>query len=275
MDQNFDIVKKVADILKLREKTEAITALFLGAKAGAFFRSLQYSTLGSFGLRTDFSSLTPLERCHECYRILCDPLFTLQDVDFVLTEKDLLKEIRAAVPELCIAELTKRGIFNPILSVSIYKEFEEAFQQMEMRELQEFVVVWPKKGGDMSRSLTGGRDAYALIKVFGDIAAREYNVNQRFRYLEENKALTKIITDLRNTDILIVGADQIWDQHVFRYLFPHSIGGVWYVNDEAPAKDSALSEYLKDCQAELILGPDGQYENFFRSLSWHITGTVP
>jgi len=269
-------ITDIVNRLKLRKEIQGTTALFLGAKAGGLFRSWQlYSTLGRIGLNDDLSGKTPLERYHWFYKLLRDYQYSPQDVIGLLTDNILLQEIRAEVPELCIAELLKQGFFNPILSVSIYREFEEAFQQRGMRELEEFVVVWPKKGGGISLSQTEKRKLNTFIKVFGDIAAREYNVNERLKYLEENKAFTKRITDLRNASILIVGADQVWDKHVFRYLFPHSDGDVWYINDEEPAENSILLEYLEDCKAGFILSANGQYENFFRNLCLHLTGAVP
>jgi len=268
-------IADIANRLKLRKNIQGTTALFLGAKTGGLFRSSRlYNVLSPFG-QSNLPSLTPLERYREYYKILCAPFFSPQDIYPVLTDKVLLQEIKAEVPELCVAELSKRGFFNPILSVSMYREFEEAFQQLAMRELEEFVVVWPKKGDSLSLGHAEKRAMYTFIKVFGDIAAREYNVNQRTRYLEENEAFTKRITDLRNANILIVGADKVWDQHVFKYLFPHSAGNVWYVNDEEPARDSILLEYLEDCKAEFILGPNGQYESFFKDLYLHLTRAIP
>src|SRR5262249_2026223 len=118
MDANEFNIDEMVRQLKLRNKTKGTTALFLGAKAGGLFRSLQVSsTLGPVGL-SDFSLLSPLERYHRCYRILSGPGFSSLDVHDVLTEKVLLQEIKAEEPELCVAELTKRGFFSPVLSVS-------------------------------------------------------------------------------------------------------------------------------------------------------------
>jgi hypothetical protein len=274
MEPKFNIAD-MANILKERKQTQTATALFLGAKAGGLFRSLQlYSTLGSFGL-SDLQSLTPLERYHRCYNILFDFHFSLQDIHDILTDKVLLQEIRAEIPELCIAELMKQGHFNPLLSVSIYREFEEAFQQMGMKEQLDFAVTWPKSDASKSYVHSEKNNIFTLIKFFGDIASKDYSINRRDEYIEEDKEIKRAINSLRDIDILIVGEDQVWDQHVIQSLFPHSTGSVWYVNDEEPAKDSALSDYLKDCDAKFILGADGHYENFFRSLCWHITGAVP
>ncbi len=279
MDQKFDIVQ-MASKLKLRKQTQGTTALFLGAKAGGLFRSFQlYKLLSSVG-PSDLYSLLPVERYRRCYNILCDTRFSLQDIHDILTDKVLMQEIRAEVPELCIAELVKQGFFNPILSVSMYGEFEEAFQQMGMKGMLDFAVVSPKSGASMPRIRTEKRYLFTLIKVFGDIESREYNVNRRVKHLEESQALKEILHDLRDANILMVGVDQVWDQYIVPALLSCSdsdadSGRVWYVNDEEPAKNTLLSDYLKLCKAEHILGVDGHYENFFRSLCWHITGAVP
>src|SRR5579859_1635730 len=143
--ETFNIAR-MATILKMRKRTQTPTALFLGAKAGGLFRSLQLSDELRFFGPSDLYSLTPLERYHECYQILSDPIFSPQDINHILASKALLQEIRAETPELCIAELLKQGIFNPILSVSLYGEFEEALQQVGMKEVLDFVVARPNSG---------------------------------------------------------------------------------------------------------------------------------
>jgi len=275
MESNTTIAD-IAKTLKLRKATQKTTALFLGAKAGGLFRSSRlYDLLRSVG-PNDLYNLPPLERYRECYHILCDPKYSLQDINHVLADKELVKQITIELPELCVAELMKQNIFNPILSVSVYGEFEEAFRQMGMKETLNFDVAWPRSGSSMPRIHTEQTDRFALIKVFGDIASRDYNINKRVKHLDENEGLKNLMHDLRDRNILVVGVDQSWDQHILSSLFQCSgDGSVWYVNDEEPARDSLLSDYLKQCEADLLLGVDGLYGNFFKSLCEHITGATP
>lgn len=265
-------VSDIADKLKFLKSSSATTAIFLGAKAGALFRSQRfYKELRGFDTENLYG-FSLLERFSRSYGILTKK-FNVGEIQNFLASGELLKEIRPEVPELCVAQLMKEGVFKYILSTGVHREFEQAFEQMKMELGESFSMYWPKKNKNIPSVAASRQVLFTFYKLFGDVHD-DCTIKDRLDYMDGHKDLEKIAKDLSTVPMLIIGLDSVWDQGIISALFPRS-GTTWYVNDVGPPEDSTLHEHLEKCNAERVVGFDGRYENFVRDLCWHMTGTVP
>ncbi len=256
--ETFDIMT-MAEFLKLRRKTQSTTVLFLGSRTGGLFRSsLLYDILRPFN--TDLERLLPLQKFSAYFRILD----TLDLGDVYEIVRTALNQINIGEADVYVAQLAKRRFFNMLVTTNIDDLLKQAFVWTGMKEPRDFDVLIAKSKTEKS-PLTGRKSPFTIIKAFGDLATGEYAIKSRVRHLEAAKNLKEIMDDIRDWNILIVGLDPAWDQHIMRVLFPRN-GTVWYVNEESPSEDSALADYLRECKAQCIIGPEGQYEHFFHDL---------
>lgn len=250
----------------------SVTTIFLGAKAGALFRSQHlYNQLKSFGNQSLYS-FPLLERFKQCYQILTSN-YDAHNIQGILESNALLKEIRPEMPELCVAQLMKKGIFKYILSTGVHKEFEQAFERMEMERNRDFTMYWPRRHKEMPSGAENQQGIFTFYKLFGDVHDG-CTIKDRLDYMEEYKDLARIADGLRTVNMLIIGLDATWDRDIIPALFPRS-GMTWYVNDEEPQENEPLREYIKKSNVKCFLGPDGRYDNFIRELCWHMTSSMP
>jgi len=261
-DESFDIVK-MAEFLKLRKKTQATTLLVLGSRAGGLIRSsFLPETLRDFS--TNFDGLLPLQKFAECFHILNRVTSIQGDVYDIL--RTALQEVDIAHADICVARLAKQGFFNRLVTANIDNILEQAFMQSDMRQLRDFDVFIPRNGAsNKSTRFTGIKQSFLVVKFFGDLAVEEYNITSRVRHLTVAENLQQLMDTIRDWNILLVGFDPIWDQHILPALFPRN-GTVWYVNEESPYRSSLLDDWLQNSNAQCIIGPEGQYERFFQKL---------
>ena len=81
-----------------------------------------------------------------------------------------------------------------------------------MRELYDFEVLIPER--TVARADT--MPARMVIKVFGDIYSRVYNVTNRDFYLDSLPDLKSLLERHLARDVLVIGFDPVWDAEILR-----------------------------------------------------------
>ncbi|MBA2284456.1 MAG: hypothetical protein H0W02_03135 [Ktedonobacteraceae bacterium] len=260
-------IATIVDMLKLRQEIGGQTVLFLGARAGGLYENpLLYENLAKFSPH-NFSKLSSLERFHESYYRLKE--FPVDDRHLLLLHA--LKKRQREMAHSCLAELLKQRLFSLVITTNIDAELEKAFTSAGLQEIYDYDLYIPDR---VPATQVGYADKkFSLVKVFGDIATRRYELSHRWGYIEKHQDIRDIMKDARHQNMLMIGLDQVWDEHCIQYLFPYE-GSLWYVNEDLPEENTPLFERLYECGARCtcIQGPAGNYDRFLDSLYSHITG---
>jgi hypothetical protein len=272
-------VEYMARMLKIRKNAGGPpTVLFLGSRTGSLFRhSFLADLLTAFSNR-NLSNMTPVERFHECYRILEDFKRQNQDRDIHAIIRKALHEKRVEVADLCVAELMKQGIFDLIITTNIGSELEEAFRQSGMIEHRDFEAVISEPHEPLSGGIAKGH-GFKIIKASGDVFSERYSIcgygiGSKEFFLDKHPTLKASIEQIKEENMLMVGFDYRWDRHFIRAGFPRRVGSLWYVNEEQTREDSLLSSYLQDYAAMRLEDTTGEYEPFFMKLC-NALGIIP
>jgi hypothetical protein len=258
MVNNYETLKidKIAGCLTLRRKTQNTTILVLGSRAGSLFRNgFLYDTLNLFQTG-GINRVSLPQRFAACFHML--NTLNQEERDEII--RTAHKQIKVEEADIQVAQLAKRGFFNMLVTTNITTMLEEAFTKTGMRE-QRDVTIFTGTSGTATNFLseaTGRRSLFTFVKALGDLVPDVHS--------KSAKNLDKLMDDIRDWNVLLVGLDPVWDQHLMQKLFPRN-GIVWYVNEEQPSENTFLARHLFKCKAECILGREGQYELFFHTLS--------
>lgn len=263
-------IAAIAHMLKTRKKSNQGMVLVLGSRAGGLFHNQSfYDIMKEYSTR-NFNPLTPEEQFTECHKILQRGTFGENEIDIILT--GALKELPTTEANICIAELTKRGFFDVIISTNIDTVLEDAFKDIGMKEKHDFEVLLPEQ--DFSEDVVhpDRRFASKIIKTFGDLPSRVYNVTKRDFYFDKVPHLKNYLEDTLARDILVVGFDPVWDAEILR-AFPIRKSPLWLVSEEEVSTKHPLTlpekygRYIR-----VISGNTGSSDKFFKYLYWNIQG---
>ena len=247
---------------KAAEDAQSSTVLFLGSRAGALFRSQKlYETCKLFSFR-DFFSMSQIEQFTECYRVLYQNNLTQNDLSVIL--HDSLDDFSITDTDIQLAELIKQGMFGAIVTTNIDDALERACKSITMRENQDFQVLLPQQeeAGDPGNYTQ--KTPCLLVKLFGDFAIREYNINRRDVYLGKYENFSETLSSLLSRDILFIGYDPLWDQAIDG-LIPEEGQNLWFVNEEL-YEDCQVFRLLQRRNGRYIVGEKGSYELFIQDL---------
>jgi hypothetical protein len=270
-----NVVKKniadIADMLTLKQKTNQNMALFLGSRAGGLFRSQEFiDTMKEYSVR-NFDLLSREGQFAECYKMLKQKRFNDNNIHALLTR--FLKPITISEPDIYLAEFIKQGPFDVILSTNVDSLLEKALEYVEMKELFDFVVRMPE---DMPVKVDR-MPARMVIKVFGDIYSRGYNVTKRDFYLDEWPDLKNLLEQTLTREILIIGFDPTWDAEILRILTDDEQENfLWLVTEEeALMRHTLVSRALRRRQTGYLAGKIGGYEQFLKALYVYLYDKMP
>lgn len=278
-DPTKTTIAEIAKMLETRKKLNKGTTLVLGARAGRFFRSKELlEILANFSFR-DFTDLMPLAQFAECYQILTRPgLFSETDIDSIL--RQALNEVSISEADLCLAELIKENFFDTIISTNIDDLLERALEQINLKYYKDFDVIIPGYKTTVSIDYTERSSLCRIIKVFGDLSSRVYNIVERRKQLilslGDTETLRTLLERVLTRDILVVGLDPIWDQELLA-AFParSNATSYWYVNEQEPDHNPLLQRTWWGGSVSFIEGKDGNYEAFIKALHWHLHKEQP
>ncbi len=267
-------IQSIARELQRKTAERSNIVLFLGSRSGSLFRR---PLLGELLAPIE---RFPIERFQKCHSILSS-----RDSDALIVIGKALEDARRVeVADTCLAELIKHHIFTTVLTTNIGCELELAFIQCDMVKQSliasplecEVIYHWSSlQPINMSPDASYSRNAIRVFKIFGDFGSKEYTVNNGPEYLEQHPEIKHILEQVQDSNMLVVGFDEVWDKHVKSRLFTRKSGKFWYVNEEKPKDNTFLSLILQEKSNASIFGVEGSYEIFFLNLCWHILGTIP
>jgi nucleoside phosphorylase len=267
-------VPKIAQGLRVREKLQVPTLLFLGARAGALFHSeVFYDILSPFS-QHPFATLNQTEKFQSCIRLLEDERFTDADIHAILAQS--LQDPFIQNIDRYVAPLVKYHFCQLIATTNLDLGLEAALSRIGLHIHKDFEVFIPdaqSSGSVPSLSTKQVEDGYplcTLVKLYGEL----YSLKNRKELFAGDVQRYQQLQNMRNWNILMVGFDPVWDAAIVNILLPCA-GKLWYVNEERPPDDDPVFKYLQHHNAQCLLGEEGNSEIFFRSLHRHIFGSTP
>jgi hypothetical protein len=270
-----NIVKKniaeIADMLSLKQKNNQNMVLFLGSRAGGLFRSQDFiETMKKYSKR-NFDLLSREGQFAECFNVLKQKNFNDNNIHALLTE--FLKPVTFSESDIYLAEFIKRGAFDVIITANIDSLLEKALVYVGMKDFYDFVVRVP---GDVPVK-TDKMPARLVIKVFGDIYSRGYNVTKRDFYLDYWPDLKILLEQTLTREVLVIGFDPTWDAEVLRvFTDDEQENFLWLVTEEeALIKHTLVSRTLRRRQTGYLTGKIGGYEQFLKALYVYLYDKMP
>ncbi len=275
MDIRDITVTMIAEGLKVRKKLQGPTLLFLGARAGALFRSKTlYDELRPFSQRP-FATLNEGEKFQTCVRLLEQDRFSETDAHYILLRS--LQDIFVQDIDIYVAALVKLNFFQLIVTTNIDVGLEAALGWIGLSMKSDFDVFIPSIRSSSpvpSFSKQQISSKPTLVKLYGELAMGHYSLKHRDKHFGSSTQLYQQLQEMHNWNILMVGFDSLWDAAIMPLLFPCT-GKLWYVNEETPTSNSLLFQSLQHSNAQCLLGTKGDSEKFFQSLHQYIVGSAP
>jgi len=249
--------------------------LFLGARAGSLFHSQTfYETLKGYST-SNFDIRSRVEQFAECYKVLQRGRFSEKEIDTVLTNS--LRYTSVAEAHTCVAELIKEGVFDIIISTNIDNHLEDALKELGMKEQYDFGVFLPDPEHESFQEFlfSEPRQSCKIIKVFGDLSSRVYNISKRDFCLDTILGMKKNLEHILARDVLVIGFDPVWDAEMLR-VFPVEKNSLWLASEEeVSVRNPFLSLARHGRQIKHIMGKAGGFEQFFKALYWQLYERMP
>jgi len=222
----------------------------------------------------NFNALSHQEQFVECYKLLQQDRFGEWEIHSILTLS--LQEKTAIEVNICLAELVKQDLFDIILSTNVDISLEDAFKETGMKEQHDFDVIIPKPDSPLHDLIySDKRLSCKVIKAFGDLGSRAYNVGKRDFYLDSLEDLKRLLENILARDILVIGFDPVWDAEMLR-AFTVGKGSLWLVTEEdVRNRHPLVSHVLQGRQVKRITGKIGSSEQFLKALHWQFYERMP
>jgi hypothetical protein len=259
-------------MLKIRKKNNQGMILFLGARAGSLFHSQAFYEMLKGYSSINFDIRSPTEQFAECYKVLQKGRFSEKEVDTILTSS--LRYTAVAEAHTCVAELIKEGVFDIVISTNIDNHLEDALKELGMKEQYDFGVFLPDPERESFQEFlfSEPRQSCKIIKAFGDLSSRIYNISKRDFWLDAILGIKKNLEHILARDVLVIGFDPIWDAEMLR-VFPVDKNSLWLVSEEDRHPFSSLARHGR--QIKQIVGKAGGFEQFFKALYWQLYERMP
>jgi hypothetical protein len=261
-------IKEMAELLRVRKSNSHSTVLLLGARAGALFRSDHFfECLRAFSQR-DLSLSPRTTQFSEYYSTLTNNDFSEREIHSLFRKS--LENLAATKADACLAELVEQGHFHEIISTNIDDILEQSFSQIEMKEPRDYEVIHPYDKIEQERNAP-----FRVVKVFGDFASRDYTVHRHINRSDKELGHVLSLRHILEKDILVVGIDPKWDKHILDTISGTS-GTLWFVGEEEDLiKQETISDILRQRSSKYIVGREGHFDYFMRSLHSYLYGGMP
>ncbi len=264
-------------MLKMQEKNNQGMVLFLGARAGSLFHCQDFYEQLEVYSTSNFATRSRAEKFAECYKVLQTGRFSENEIHTILTAS--LRHTAVAEAHALIAELIKQGVFDIIISTNIDNHLEDALKELGMEEQYDFGVFLPNPERESLREFlypeTRQPCTIKIIKTFGDLSSRVYNIIRRDSWLDAVQGMKNYLEAILARDVLVIGFDPVWDRAMFR-AFPVHKNSLWLVSEEgASVRQAFLSRVGHSRQIKLITGKAGGFEQFFKALYWQLYERMP
>ena len=266
-------ITDIAHMLKIRKKNNQGMVLFLGARAGSLFHCEDfYETLKEYSTN-NFATRTRPEQFAECYKVLQKGRFSENEIHTILTRS--LQETTVGEAHLFVAELIKQGVFDIIISTNIDSHLEDALKELGMKEQYDFSVFLPERESLEKFLFSEARQPCKIIKAFGDLPSRGYNIIKRDFCLDTIQGMKTYLENVLSRDVLVIGFDPVWDEEMLR-VFPAEKNSLWLASEEESSVRHSFSSLARHGrQIKHIMGKAGGFEQFFKALYWQLYERMP
>lgn len=240
--------------------------LVLGSRtSGLFGNEHMHSLLAGFSPQR-FDNLSNIERFRKCYHIL-ERRFNEKEIYHLLNLS--LNAVKYREEDERLAGLVKNQFFDTVITTNIDTLLEDAFILWGM-EKEDYRVLL--HGRDDVREIINDKIEVKygkIIKIFGDVEARQYKTVQNVFDLNADQILKSYLENMLAEDVLVIGYDPIWDQPI-EHAFLKEGKTFWFVNEELPEKKSHMARVLEERKGRYLVGVQGKYSNFLNILYDHI-----
>jgi hypothetical protein len=269
-------VPEIANRLNLRMDAGGRTVLFLGARAGAFFRNATFYDWVqklSIGM-SNFSMLEELDKFAESHRVLKGLNQAIIHDVLKISQKSKMKDNHSRPEDNYLVDLAKAEFFDTIIATNIDGLLERAFDHSGMVENYGYHVYI--HGLNSVEEVAQSKSEYCkLFKVFGDLGANRYATFAEDKFaLAGDRELKEFLETTLAKSILVLGFDPVWDAPIERY-FPEQGGELWFVNETLPQESSLMGRTIQRRGGKYIAGPLGSYRRFVHSLHFKLIKTDP
>jgi hypothetical protein len=266
-------IAEIAHTLKMKKNNNQSMVLFLGSRVGGLFCSQDFYDSMKVYSNRNFNKLTRQEQFVECFKLLQQERFGDRDIHNILMQS--LRERATTEVNICLAELVKQNLFDIIISTNVDAFLEDALKEMGLKEEHHFDVIIPKPGASLHDLIySDKRLSCKVIKAFGDLGSREYNVAKRDFYLDSLQELKGILEHILAREVLVIGFDPFWDAEMAR-VFPAGKGSLWLVTEEDIRNKHPLAFLGKHGRQVKRLGKIESSEQFIKTLHWHFYERMP
>lgn len=277
-------VPTLVQMLQDKKNNNQKTALILGGRTGALYRSAALYDWLQQSSKRDFTGMSQRDRFSECYTVLRQ-LKAEEDTSSRDIQSGLIRALGKVIfseEEDCVIELVQQGLFQIILYNNADDLLYDAFIGSGLKEQIDFVDCPLERlpiDDAMQESLDRiaydyKQDACRLVRAYKDIDAFVQDLNRPKVQEESSRYLKQLLRKLRAREALIVGLDAQWDRTLLSAL-PPQIKTVWFVNEDESMKDLFLSHNPQIDQFHYIVGGHGEYKMFTRALYFQINQGLP
>jgi len=268
-------ITDIAHMLKIKKKNNQGMVLFLGARAGSLFHCQDfYETLEVYST-TNFAIRSRADQFAECYKVLQKGRFGEKEIHTILT--DSLQNMAVTEAHTFVAELIKDGVFDIIVSTNIDNHLEDALKELGLKEQYDFGVFLPDPNRESLQEFlfSEPRQSCKIIKAFGDLSSRGYNISKRDFWLDAILGMKNYLEHILARDVLVIGFDPVWDAEM-RRVFPVEKNTLWLVSEEdVSVKHPFWSLARHGRQIKHIMGKAWGFEPFFKALYWQLYERMP
>jgi hypothetical protein len=277
-------VPTLVQMLQDKKNNNQKTALILGGRAGALYRSAELYDWLQQSSKRDFTGMSVRDRFSECYSVLrqlkAEEGTSPRDIKSGLMRA--LGKVRFSEEEDFVIELVQQGLFQIILYNNADDLLYDAFIGSGLKEQIDFVdcpLEYLPIEGAMQESLERiayeyKQDACRLVRAYKDIDAFVRALDRPKMQEESSRYLKHLLFKLRAREALIVGLDAQWDRTLLSAL-PPQIKTVWFVNEDESMKDMFLMHNQQIDQFHYVVGGHGEYKMFTRALYFQVNQGLP
>lgn len=250
-------IEEIAKSLREYRDQGQPSLIFLGARAGEFYRNAElYDALKQH--IPEFQGASDPDRFRRCYEILSS-YYNEQEIYEILSRASRARKYREE--DSLLIELVQGGYANTIVTTHIGTLLENAFLPTGLKEGQDYQVIFPSREMESD----GSPKFCQIFRIFGDLESRRYKTAGRVFNLEKDRILKGFLESEFQKNVLLIGHDPAWDRGV-EPAFPPSGGMIYYINEDTPPQFSHLAHVLQQRPHKYLLGPQGGYPHFIRTL---------
>jgi TIR domain len=280
-------IEEILENLLVAQRQGRRVGLFLGHRAGALFsNNTLYEALEktvksekdlSALLTSDtlaiedmlrlhlqsMSNLSPLDKFKKCHDTLRDH-FSEKGIHTILVHA--IAPVRYRKEDDLLAQLIKKGFFNPVITTSIDTLLEDACKVFcGMQQPGDYQVI---NYGKDSIDKIEQYDATStqIVKIFGDLDQLKYKTVGNEFNLKDDPNLRDFLSKKLADEIVVIGYDPIWDGPI-EQAFSAAGKVVWYIDEELPQQGTHLAQVLNQGRGRYLISPQESYSDFLQKLS--------